>query len=191
MEHLIRIWQALTAIELMFKRVARDVELAPLDTWVLVVAAVAGEPVSGAWLARQTGRARQQVHRSLEALALRKLVARSDVADAQAVRWEVTPLGKRVVRLVDVIAQGWLLGATRRVDLEALGDTLERLVISIVNRDTDGWRRGLSREVSAEGGELQMVAEDLADELVAEFQRAGVSLPSMEERGPDGGSRRA
>lgn len=184
MEHLIRVWQALTAIELMFKRVAREVGLAPLDTWVLLVASVAAEPVSGAWLARQTGRARQQVQRSLEALAVRNLVARSVGGDAPAVRWEVTVLGRRVVRLLDVTAQGWLLGATRRVDFEVLAQTLERLVNSIVNRQPNGWRHGISREASAEGGELQMLAADLAEALDAE--RAGADGASVRLEGTRG-----
>lgn len=183
MEHFIRVWQALTAIELMFKRVARDVGLAPLDTWVLIVASVAAEPVSGAWLARQTGRARQQVQRSLEALARRKLVVRSIGADAQAVGWELTDLGRRVVRLVDVTAQGWLLGTTRNVDLEALGATLERLVNSMVNLASNGWRHGIVREVSGEGGELQMLALSLAEAIdMEQFSDDGASVGLEEGR---------
>ena len=172
MEHFLRVFQALTAIEAMMKRVAREAGLKAHDAWVMLLCGTVAEPVTGAWLARQTGRSRQHVQRSVEELERRGLLVSLPGPRGRTAGWELTPHGRRAAEILDALTASWMTGVTKRVDLEVLGDTLERMVQELIFKRPDGWRRGVRRDHSREAWEHEFRAIMLATELDGESGQA-------------------
>jgi DNA-binding MarR family transcriptional regulator len=168
MEHFLRVFQALTATEAMIKRVAREAGLKAHDAWVMLLCGTVAEPVTGAWLARQTGRSRQHVQRSVEELERRGLLVSLPGPRGRTAGWELTPHGRRAAELLDAMTASWMTGVTRQVDLEALADTLERVVQVLIFQRPDGWTRGVRRDHSREAWENEFRAIMLAEALNAE-----------------------
>jgi hypothetical protein len=164
MELFIRVRQGLTALELVFRRAAREVDLRPQEAWVLALCAVAREPVSGSWVAEQTGRSRMQVQPTLVSLRDAGLLTAQLRASGRVAGWQVTPRGLTVARALGHVMDAWLAPIDQRVSLEDLARSLERVVMVAVNQPgSRGWRAGLTRPRADRTGELRLAVRQLLE----------------------------
>ena len=136
--------QALTTMSLVTRGWARDLDLDECGVMVLMLLAQRGhDPECN--LALRTGRARQQVHRSLRMMQRRELVAPSVTSVRGRVQgWTLTERGWRMWGLLERSVVAWEEEMARWLEIPELTRMLQRLVMIAVNRPGgDGWRRGL------------------------------------------------
>ncbi len=96
-------------------------------------------------LALRTGRARQQVHRSLRRMQRRELVMPVETSARGRVQgWALTERGWTMWGLLERSILAWEEELNRWLDVPELTRSLQRLVMIVVNRPGgDGWGRGL------------------------------------------------
>ncbi|MDP2276141.1 MAG: MarR family winged helix-turn-helix transcriptional regulator [Archangium sp.] len=136
--------QALTAMSLVTRGWARDLDLDECGVMVLMLLAQRGhDPECN--LALRSGRARQQVHRSLRMMQQRGLVAPSVTSvRGRAQAWTLTERGWRMWGLLERSVVAWEEEMARWLEVPELTRMLQKLVMTAVNRPGgDGWRRGL------------------------------------------------
>lgn len=136
--------QALTAMDLVTRGWARDLDLDECGVMVLMLLGERGhDPACN--LAYRSGRARQQVQRSLGMMRRRGLVTPLVVSARGRVQaWKLTERGLTMWGLLEQAMQAWDEDLERRVNVAELTAELQRVVSVIVNRPGgDGWRRGL------------------------------------------------
>jgi len=91
-----------------------------------------------------TGRHRQHVARSMRGLARRNLVHPTRLSARGAEGWSLAPAGLAVARRLEMRLAAWEAVMARSVDLPMVAWSLQRMVVSVVNRPrASGWRRGL------------------------------------------------
>lgn len=162
--------QALTAMDLVMKQWAADLELDECGVMVLLLLGQR-ERCPACELALRSGRARQQVQRTLKNLQGRGVVAPVEVSSRGRVQaWSLTAAGRALLDCVERGARVWeeVLGSV--VDLASMTADLERTAEVIVNRPgADGWRKGLlvPMELRAESMRSQALMEGLVQEAGA------------------------
>ena len=143
--------QALTAMDRVTRQWGRELRV---DECGLMVLAMLGSwPISSAAeLARTCGRSRQQVQRSLGAMARRGMVqptARTKKGRAKG--WTLSEHGVAFSRALSRAVAIWEEVLGSRVDLPATVDALGRVVKTMVNRPSaDGWRMLVPDELRKE-----------------------------------------
>jgi hypothetical protein len=137
-------WQALSAMDAVRRRWARDVgiEAAQLAVVLLLSRGEALGPADVAWL---SGRSRQQEFRSLRGLHARGLVTPARCSDDGMVQtWRLSADGVRIAERVEARAAAWLGMMSTQFDVATLVQLLHRTTRVLVNRpSTHGWRSGL------------------------------------------------
>lgn len=137
--------QALTAMDLVIRGWARDLDLDECGVMILMLLGERKhDPACN--LAYRSGRARQQVQRSLMMMQRRALVEPMVISARGRVQaWRLTERGLRMWELLERAMREWEAELEHRVDVAELTASLQRVVQVIVNRPGgDGWRRGLT-----------------------------------------------
>ena len=135
--------QALTAMDGVARENARVVGLQGADVLVVLLLGQR-ESFAASSLALHTGRTRQQVQRSLEALRKKGLVHTGRLPSGRVAAWALTDAGVSVKDRLEARLGAYeeILGG--HADLSRVAESLERMVESLVNRpSSSGWRRGL------------------------------------------------
>lgn len=140
MDEWIALKQALTAVDVVMRRWARELGVDGADlTVLLMLGKRKTRAVSD--IAYFIGRHRQQVQRTMEGLARRGLVE-AVVRDAtrRTQAWSLTPEGQRLLERLQARTEVWRGLISSRVDLGELIRWLEWTVEAMVNQPSaDGW----------------------------------------------------
>ncbi len=141
---LIELKQALSAVDLVMRELARQLELD--ETGVMVLALLARDGHCGASdLAYLCGRARQQVHRSLLGLEQVGLVEPTHLSpERRVLSWGLTEPGLERWRLLEHGLRAWEPLLSDPLQVPELQFALRKITQIIVNRpSSDGWKQGL------------------------------------------------
>ena len=168
--------QALTVVDFVTRKWARDLDLDECGVVVLMLLAQRGERPSHE-LAFYCGRSRQQVQRSLRHLEARGLVVPLWFSRAGRVKaWGLTQRGQATWQVLERAVIAWDEELERKLDVAELKAMLQRIVELAVNRPGgDGWRRGLivPHELLFDPIRPRAAMEGLLKEVVGEEDDTG------------------
>ena len=134
----------LTAMDLVTRSWGRELGLDECGVMVLILLGDRG-PSKACDLAVQSGRARQQVQRSLKMMQARELVRPSEHDErGRTVEWRLTEFGEDHWKALEPALYEWDLVLMEQLDVVELASLLRRATKVMVNRrSADGWGRGL------------------------------------------------
>lgn len=135
--------KTLTAMDLVTRAWGRQLGLDECGVMVLIL--LGNRDSSACDLAVATGRARQQVQRSLKMMQARELVCPAELsAQGRAVGWRLTELGVQYWQALEPALYEWDEVLAAELDVLELRRLLNRTAEVMVNRrSADGWRRAL------------------------------------------------
>lgn len=140
----LRAREALTVMDVVMRVWARELLLAPGDVAVLIYLGTYG-PQCCRRLALWAGRPRQQVHKSLKALAGRQIV-RVDSFDSRGRTqdWALTSKGEALSERLTRRMEAWEAALRPEIVLDDLATQHEALLTALIARPLEnGWRKGL------------------------------------------------
>lgn len=134
----------LTAMDLVTRSWGRELGLDECGVMVLILLGDNG-PTKACDLAVRSGRARQQVQRSLKMMQARELICPSEHDErGRTAEWKLTELGEDYWKALEPALYEWDLVLMEQLDVIELANLLRRAAKVMVNRrSADGWRRGL------------------------------------------------
>jgi DNA-binding MarR family transcriptional regulator len=136
--------KVLTAMDLVTRSWGRQLGLDECGVMVLILLGERG-PSKACDLAVQSGRARQQVQRSLKMMKACELVCPSEQDErGRTAEWRLTELGEDHWKALEPALYEWDLVLMEQLDVVELASLLRRAAKVMINRrSADGWRRGL------------------------------------------------
>ncbi len=176
--------KALTAMDLVMRQWARVLGLDECGVMVLMLMG-GGAQVAACDLAKECGRARQQVQRSLRLMQHRGWVEPAAMsAKGRVQAWALTGRGQLLWCCLDSATVLWSELFERHVELAQVTASLEQMVGTMVNRPcADGWGLLVPSALREElmRGQLAMEEALLAEREVAEPTHPGPPHWTAEE----------
>jgi hypothetical protein len=162
------------AIDLVMLTWARALRLRAEDVSLILL--VGHRKQCAVELATWCGRTRQQVHRNLHRLELKKVLVPQLVSAAGRVQlWALGERGTRIFEVLQAQVKVWDAHLAEVYELESVMCALEGAMLAMVNRPSDsgGWEQSLRmprplRENEAWALEANALLEKLGEEIAAE-----------------------
>jgi hypothetical protein len=150
--------QSLTAMDAVLGKLARAMGLTQQELWAFMLMVAANEPITASWLAVQSGRARQQLHRALQRLGTLGL-AEGVGHGTNLLRWSLTARGLEEGKRLRAVLVEWEKLIALRVDVPRLSVELQCMVAALVNQPRAGaWVNGVAVPYAVRSGAVRLDA---------------------------------